>query len=135
LGYILSQQGICLPKCQSNEVFNQLTTACDCIVNYARIGSVCLPCPSNSFYTNGQCIGCPANSVLLNGKCSCTTGYISNSYGLCVQCSSLPNAFMVNNYCATCANNQIYNSTTGTCQCPFGKVLSGSLCVSSCNSD
>jgi hypothetical protein len=132
---MVTQQGICMQKCGSNELYNSTTTYCDCVQNFTRIGSVCMPCPTGSYYNNGKCTSCPPNSDLLNGKCVCSAGYAADGYGVCQICSSLPNAFILNGLCVKCSNNMVFNALLNTCECPSGKTRNGNLCVSTCNSD
>lgn len=134
-GYLVTQQGICMQKCINNEVYNPITTLCDCLPNFSRIGSTCMPCPTGSYFSNGNCISCPANSGLLSNKCVCMMGYAANGFGVCHPCSSLPNTFMLNGFCATCSNNMVFNASSSTCECPLGKTLSGAICISTCNND
>lgn len=134
-GFLVTQQGICMQKCTSNEVYNSITTFCECINNFTRIGTTCMPCPSGSYFSNGNCITCPANSQLLGNKCICSMGYAADGFGVCQTCSSLPNAFILYGLCVKCSNNMVFNVSLNTCDCPLGKTRSGTLCISTCNND
>lgn len=135
MGFIVGQQGICVQKCSSNEVYNSSTTLCDCIQNFSRIGSACMPCPTGAYFLSGRCISCRPNSYLNNNRCVCNAGYVDDGYGGCQICSSFPNAFILNGLCVKCSNNMVYNSKLNICECPLGKTRSGNICISACNND
>ena len=69
----------------------------------------------------------------MNGRCICQQGFAFNSAQVCTPCASLRNGFIINDVCAVCPGNLVYNGNA--CACPAGKTRQGSLCVSQCQND
>ncbi len=61
---------------------------------------------------NGVCGPCPAGQVLVMGRCGCASSSVFIG-GACITCSQVPNSFLFQGVCASCAPG--YSKDNGHC--------------------
>ena len=100
------------------------------------MNGVCVICPTGTYLVNGICSTCPLNAENGVSGCQCKKGFIKNSGGNCVACSSLLNTFLINGFCAQCPHSKMtFNSAKKMCECPSGWKTQGGKCIQNCNPD
>lgn len=97
----------CVYVCGENSAYNTAQSKCLCLTGYGITNKVCAKCPANYFVQNNYCVTCPVNSVFsaTTKKCECADGFMLSKEGVCVK---------------KCANNEVYNTKTGVCDCFVG---------------